>query len=106
VKLRNIHLFFLTWKERTLKPLFFISNFQDVSDPQDIEVLRSMTGICPQHNLLFDELSCYEHLYLFAGIKAVDPKLIETMVITLYTHVHHCSKVMLTKYLWDRSKSV
>ena len=27
IKLRNIHLFFLTWKESTLKPLFFYIKF-------------------------------------------------------------------------------
>ncbi|KAL4218252.1 ATP-binding cassette sub- A member 5 [Mactra antiquata] len=43
----------------------------DCSDPQDIETLRSMTGVCPQHNILFDVLNCTEHLKLFAGIKGV-----------------------------------
>lgn len=51
-----------------------------MSDPHDIEVLRSMTGVCPQYNLLFDELSCYEHLYLFAGIKGVDVDKVENAV--------------------------
>ncbi|XP_052816309.1 cholesterol transporter ABCA5-like isoform X2 [Mya arenaria] len=43
----------------------------DVSNSQDIELLRSMTGVCPQHNTLFDELTCYEHLRLFGGIKGI-----------------------------------
>lgn len=30
-----------------------------------------MCGICPQHNILYDELTCREHLILFAGIKGV-----------------------------------
>ena len=33
--------------------------------------IRSMTGICPQHNILFEDLTCLEHLQLFAGIKGV-----------------------------------
>ncbi|WAR12284.1 ABCA6-like protein [Mya arenaria] len=44
---------------------------KDVSNSQDIELLRSMTGVCPQHNTLFDELTCYEHLRLFGGIKGI-----------------------------------
>ncbi|KAH3769106.1 hypothetical protein DPMN_170353 [Dreissena polymorpha] len=41
----------------------------DVTRTSDIETLRSMTGVCPQHNILFDQFTCYEHLRLFAGLK-------------------------------------
>ena len=36
-----------------------------------MEEIRSMCGICPQHNILYDELSAKEHLQVFAGIKGV-----------------------------------
>ena len=36
-----------------------------------MEEIRSMCGICPQHNILYDELSAKEHLEVFAGIKGV-----------------------------------
>ncbi|XP_053402183.1 cholesterol transporter ABCA5-like isoform X2 [Mercenaria mercenaria] len=43
----------------------------DVSDAQDVETMRRMTGICPQHNILFDDFTCLEHLRIFAGIKGI-----------------------------------
>ncbi|XP_060574789.1 cholesterol transporter ABCA5-like isoform X2 [Ruditapes philippinarum] len=43
----------------------------NVSDANDMAEIRSMTGICPQHNILFEDLTCLEHLQLFAGIKGV-----------------------------------
>ncbi|CAF1139071.1 unnamed protein product, partial [Brachionus calyciflorus] len=30
---------------------------------------RSLLGYCPQHNLLFDNLTVYEHLVLFSSLK-------------------------------------
>ena len=33
--------------------------------------IRSRTGVCPQHNILFDKLTVIEHLKLFAGIKGL-----------------------------------
>ncbi len=41
----------------------------DVSDPNDLDKIRKMTGICPQHDILFDELTCREHLKFFARIR-------------------------------------
>ncbi|XP_067671428.1 cholesterol transporter ABCA5-like [Haliotis asinina] len=43
----------------------------DVSVSGDMERLRSMCGVCPQHNILYDELTTKEHLMVFAGIKGV-----------------------------------
>ncbi|XP_076447270.1 cholesterol transporter ABCA5-like isoform X2 [Babylonia areolata] len=43
----------------------------DVSCSGDVEEIRTMCGICPQHNILYDELSAKEHLVIFAGIKGV-----------------------------------
>jgi len=43
--------------------------------------IRSMMGVCPQHDILFQDLTAAEHIELFAGIKNVPrsalPKLIE-----------------------------
>jgi len=36
--------------------------------------LRTMTGICAQQNVLFDDLTAWEHLMLFCGIKGVSDK--------------------------------
>lgn len=52
----------------------------DVSNANDMELIRQKTGICPQHNILFDDLTCVEHLQLFAGIKGVPDDQIEKEV--------------------------
>nr|CAB3219613.1 ATP-binding cassette sub-family A member 5-like [Phallusia mammillata] len=45
----------------------------DVSNPGHMAKIRQMTGVCPQHNILIDQLSVEEHLEIFAGIKGIDP---------------------------------
>lgn len=36
-----------------------------------IHYIREMIGICPQHDILFDELTATEHIKLYAGLKGV-----------------------------------
>ena len=40
---------------------------------KDMEQLRKVLGVCPQHNVLFDYLTPLDHLRLFASFKGVDP---------------------------------
>jgi len=35
---------------------------------QDIDNVRSSLGLCPQHNVLFDELTVEEHLMFFTKV--------------------------------------
>lgn len=35
--------------------------------------IRSQMGICPQHDILFDDLTAREHIQLYAGLKGVTP---------------------------------
>ncbi|PVZ98997.1 hypothetical protein BB558_004991 [Smittium angustum] len=37
----------------------------------DQRSIRSMLGICPQHDILFDELNAVEHVKLYAGLKGL-----------------------------------
>ncbi len=32
-------------------------------------MIRRMTGVCPQHDILFDQLTAKEHLYFFAAVR-------------------------------------
>lgn len=41
-------------------------------NPNDMEQIRRMTGVCPQHDILFDNLSPKEHLEFFAAVKVKD----------------------------------
>uniref|UniRef100_A0A6P7G817 ATP-binding cassette sub-family A member 9-like isoform X2 n=2 Tax=Diabrotica virgifera virgifera TaxID=50390 RepID=A0A6P7G817_DIAVI len=43
----------------------------DVSNPNDMDKIRRMTGVCPQHDILFDDLTPREHLEFFAAIKGI-----------------------------------
>uniref|UniRef100_A0A0U9HSY5 Putative ABCA protein n=1 Tax=Chrysomela populi TaxID=154003 RepID=A0A0U9HSY5_CHRPP len=52
----------------------------DVRDPDDMDQIRRMTGVCPQHDILFDNLSPREHLQFFAAVKGIHPTGIESEV--------------------------
>ena len=42
---------------------------------EDLEYIRHIMGICPQHDILFDMLTVEEHLDIFCDFKGVDPAL-------------------------------
>jgi ABC-type multidrug transport system ATPase subunit len=42
-------------------------NDKDIA--KDAKEARSVLGYCPQHNLLFDDLTVYEHLEFFSKLK-------------------------------------
>ncbi|XP_033122032.1 ATP-binding cassette sub-family A member 5-like [Anneissia japonica] len=52
----------------------------DVTDPFQMDKIRTMTGICQQENTLFDYLSPREHLTIFAGLKGIPEEEIEMTV--------------------------
>ncbi|KAI1302826.1 ATP-binding cassette sub- A member 1 [Mortierella claussenii] len=35
----------------------------------DMQEIRTTMGVCPQHDVLFSDLTCWEHIQLYAGIK-------------------------------------
>ncbi|KAF9913694.1 ATP-binding cassette sub- A member 1 [Lobosporangium transversale] len=35
----------------------------------DMQGIRASMGVCPQHDVLFNDLTCWEHMQLYAGIK-------------------------------------
>ncbi len=55
----------------TKKPSYVLTvhGSYDVTDPNDMDAIRRLTGICPQHDVLFDELTAREHLQFFARIR-------------------------------------
>eukprot|EP00929_Paragymnodinium_shiwhaense_P066410 TRINITY_DN3330_c0_g1_i1.p1 TRINITY_DN3330_c0_g1~~TRINITY_DN3330_c0_g1_i1.p1 ORF type:complete len:2490 (-),score=538.21 TRINITY_DN3330_c0_g1_i1:116-7585(-) len=54
------------------------------------EEVQRLLGVCPQHDVLWEELSCREHLRLFAGFKGVPRERVEREVISTlqYTGLH------------------
>ncbi|XP_076233119.1 cholesterol transporter ABCA5 [Calliopsis andreniformis] len=49
----------------------------DVRDSNDMQMIRSMTGVCPQHDILFDLLTPREHLEFFATVRGIPRSMIE-----------------------------
>ena len=44
---------------------------KNVSDAREMSTIQSLSGVCPQHDILFPELTANEHCILFAHIKGV-----------------------------------
>ena len=42
-----------------------------------MEWLRANVGVCPQHDVLYDELSAREHVILFASMRGLTTSLVE-----------------------------
>jgi len=45
-----------------------------IADPSGMARVRSMMGVCPQFDILWDNLSAKQHLELFGAIKGINPK--------------------------------
>ncbi|KAI7815451.1 ABC subfamily A member [Rhyzopertha dominica] len=52
----------------------------DIRNPNEMDQIRRMTGVCPQHDILFDNLTPKEHLEFFAAIKGIPRKQRDTEV--------------------------
>jgi ABC-type multidrug transport system ATPase subunit len=53
-------------------------NGRDVlSSTTNMEWLRANVGVCPQHDVLYDELSAREHVILFASMRGLTTSLVE-----------------------------
>lgn len=53
----------------------------------EMDQIRKSFGFCPQHNVLWGELTVHEHLYFYARLKMSDPVAIQTEIDTMITHV-------------------
>lgn len=53
----------------------------DIRNPCDMDKIRRMTGVCPQHDILFDNLTPKEHLEFFAAVKGIPGPLREFEVM-------------------------
>lgn len=64
----------------------------DVRDSNDMHQIRSMTGVCPQHDILFDLLTPREHLEFFAAVRGIPRKQIDQEVRPLSIIIVHYSE--------------
>lgn len=52
----------------------------DVRDPNDMTMIRRMTGVCPQHDILFDDLTPKEHLFFTGAVRGISESILEAEV--------------------------
>uniref|UniRef100_A0A8C3WMI6 ATP binding cassette subfamily A member 6 n=1 Tax=Catagonus wagneri TaxID=51154 RepID=A0A8C3WMI6_9CETA len=57
---------------------------KNLSEMQDLEEIRKITGVCPQFNVQFDTLTVKENLRLFAKIKGIQPREVEQEVPCIF----------------------
>ncbi|KAF4526763.1 hypothetical protein B566_EDAN015792 [Ephemera danica] len=53
----------------------------DIRNPNDMASIRRMTGVCPQHDILFDLLTPREHLVFFAAVRGIPAAEVEFEVL-------------------------
>lgn len=46
----------------------------------DMQKIRHGLGLCPQHNILFDNFTVYEHLYFYGQLKGISKSEIENEI--------------------------
>lgn len=52
---------------------------KDVTKADELREARTMIGICPQHNVLFDTLTVREHILFYGRIKGYSGRAVETV---------------------------
>ncbi|GET86725.1 abc transporter, putative [Leishmania tarentolae] len=59
----------------------------------DLDRVRQQIGYCPQHNILWDELTCREHLEYYGKIKGLCGSLLEDVVRIILKEVDLLNKI-------------
>ena len=49
--------------------VLYLQNLSLRQSPRHL--LRKTIGVCPQHDILFDDLTAAEHIWIYAGIKGI-----------------------------------
>ena len=51
------------------------AHIYDINIFEEMDQVREILGVCPQHNVLFDQLTAEEHFEIFCEFKGVDANL-------------------------------
>ena len=62
--------------------------FYGLSVRQNLDAVRSILGVCPQHDVLWGDLTAQEHMELFANLKAIPPNRMADEIRVLLEEVH------------------
>ncbi len=71
--------------------------FYNLSVRKDIDMIRSILGVCPQHDVLWGDLTALEHMKLFGNLKNIPAEMMENEIVTLLTEVQ-LYKVLCKSY--------
>ena len=61
--------------------------FYDLSIRRDLDAIRSVLGVCPQHDVLWGDLTALEHMKLFGNLKDIPRQQMEKEIDDLLTDV-------------------
>lgn len=64
-----------------------VAFFYDWSVRHDLDLLRSVLGVCPQHDVLWDDLTALEHMKLFAHLKDIPSEQMKDDIASLLEEV-------------------
>ncbi len=53
----------------------------------NLDAVRSILGVCPQHDVLWGDLTALEHMRLFANLKDIPKAVMEEEIATLLANV-------------------
>lgn len=67
--------------------------YQGVNILENLDAFRRKIGICPQHDVLFEDLTVKEHLELFANFKGVNPDNLESDIHNLLKEMELLDKM-------------
>ena len=54
---------------------------------EELDAIRSILGVCPQHDVLWDDLTAIEHMKLFGYLKDIPSQEMENEIATLLKEV-------------------
>lgn len=61
--------------------------FYNISVRRDIDRIRSVLGVCPQHDVLWGDLTALEHMKLFGSLKGIASCDLENEISSLLADV-------------------
>ena len=70
-----------------LQPSSGDAYFYDYSVRRDLDILRSILGVCPQHDVLWGDLTAEEHMKLFAHLKDIPSDVMMSEIESLLEEV-------------------
>ena len=61
--------------------------FYNLSIHKDLDALRNILGVCPQHDVLWGDLTAREHMELFGNLKDIERGKMNAEIETLLEEV-------------------